>query len=71
MRLAHILLLGRKNRGVAEAFCLFQCQRQPHLTATFDGEEEAAGSPFGCLKVYIRDSSHLPRRTGDREILGN
>lgn len=47
MRLAHILPPGRKNRGVVEAFCLFQCQRQPHSSATFDGEEEAAGSPFG------------------------
>lgn len=48
MRLAHIVLLCRKNRGVAEAFCLFQCQRQPHLSAMFDREEEeAAGSPFG------------------------
>lgn len=47
MWLAHILLLGRKNRGMVEAFCLFQCQWRPHLSATFDGEEEAAGSPFG------------------------
>lgn len=44
---AHVLLLCRRNRGVTEALGLFQCQRQPHGSVMFDGEEEAAGSPFG------------------------
>lgn len=47
MRLAHMPLLCRKNRGVTEAFCLFQCQRQAHRSAMFDREAEAAGSPVG------------------------
>lgn len=47
MRLAHKLLLCRRSRGVTEAFCLFQCQWQPHMSAECDREEEAVGSPFG------------------------
>lgn len=47
VRLAHKLLLRRRNRGMTEAFCLFQCQWQPHRS---DKEEEAAGSPFGMPK---------------------
>lgn len=68
VRLAHKLLLCRRDRGVTEAFCLFQCQRQPHRSAKSDREEEAR---LERLKVYSRDCSHLPRRMGDPEILGN
>lgn len=71
MRLAHKLLLCRRNRGVTEAFCLFQCQWQPHICAECDREEEAAAHHLECLKVYSRGCSHSPRKMSDREILGN